>query len=130
MAIAEKTVLTESFTAGADLSNSQYRFVKLNGNMQMVRCSAPTDIPVGVLQDRPKMGEAGRVMIIGRSKVSSNEALTAGWLIGTTNNGQAERKEPGTDSAHYIAGQVLHGSSSANIPASALINCASPARAQ
>ena len=130
MAIAEKTVLTETFIAGEDLSSSQYKFVKMSGNMKVIECDALTDIPIGVLQDKPKNGNPALVMVLGRSKVDSGGALTAGWLIGTAADGQAVRKQAGTNTTHYIVGHVVHGSGGAGRPASALINCMSPTRAQ
>ena len=130
MAIAEKTVLTETFIAGEDLSSSQYKFVKMSDDMTVIECNALVDIPIGVLQDKPTLGRPALVMVLGRSKVESGAALTAGWLIGTAADGQAVRKQPGTNLTHYIVGHVVHGSGAAARPASAMINCMNPVRAQ
>lgn len=116
------------FTAGADLSSSQYYFVKQSGQT-VVACAAATDIPIGVLQNAPTSGQAAEVMIIGISKVSSDAALSVGNLIGTSGDGQADAKTPGTDTTEYVVGRVIGASGAAGGYATAVINCASPARA-
>lgn len=113
--------------AGADLSSDQYKFVKLNADNQVILCAAATDIPYGVLQNKPSAsGQAAEVCVVGQTKVSSDEALTAGWLIGTSADGQADRKIQGTDNTEYVAGQVQVGSGAAAGFATAFVNCATP----
>ena len=45
------------FTASADLSAKQYYFVKLSSETKVTVCSAVTDKPIGVLQNKPASGE-------------------------------------------------------------------------
>lgn len=118
-------------TAAADLSaaGNQYKFVELVGNNSVNVCNGATDRPIGVLQNRPKSGEAAEVVAIGVTKVQADAQLTAGLLIGTSADGQADSKVPGTDTTEYVVGVVLQGASAAAALATALINCASPARA-
>jgi len=116
------------WTAGADLSAKQFCFVKLSGQT-VVACDGATDIPVGVLQNTPTSGQAAEVMCIGITKVSSDAALTVGNLIGTSGDGQADAKTPGTDTTNYVVGVVIGASGAAAGLATAMINCASPARA-
>ena len=118
-------------TAAADLSaaGNQYKFVEIVGNNSVNVCNGATDRPVGVLQNRPKSGEAAEVVAIGVTKVQADAQLTAGLLIGTSADGQADAKTVGTDTTEYIVGTVLQGASAAGALATALINCASPARA-
>lgn len=117
--------------AGADLSAaaSQYKFVKMNADNEVVLCNGATDVPAGVLQNRPDNGEMASIMSFGISKVRGDGDLDAGDLIGTSSDGEAEEKVPGTDTSDYIAGQVIEGNAAAGGYATALINCASPARA-
>lgn len=122
--------LVVSFKAGGDLSSKQYYFVKMNADNEVVVCSGATDIPVGVVQNDPTSGQEAEVMVQGVSKVSSDAALTAGTLIGTSGDGQADAKTAGSDGTEYIAGQVIEGSSGADVLATAIIDCAAPARAQ
>lgn len=118
-------------TAAADLSaaTNQFRFVEIVGNNQVNICNGATDRPVGVLQNLPRSGEAAEVVAIGVTKIQADAALTAGALIGTSADGQADAKTPGTDTTEYVVGQMLTGASGAGAIGTALINCASPCRA-
>lgn len=116
-------------SASADLSAKKFYFVKVSGALTVTVCAAATDIPCGVLQNNPTSGQAASVMAIGQSKVSSDAALTAGALIGTSADGQADAKVAGTDTTEYVVGQVLETSGAAGGLVSAIINCASPHRA-
>ena len=116
-------------TASADLSAKQYYFVKISGNNTVTVCAAATDKPIGVLQNAPTSGKEAEVMAVGVTKVSSDAALTAGNLIGTSGDGQADAKTPGTDTTEYICGQVIAGSGAAGGIATAAINCVNIARA-
>lgn len=118
-------------TAAADLSaaTNQFRFVEIVGNNQINVCNGATDRPCGVLQNLPRSGEAAEVVAIGITKVQADAALTAGALIGTSADGQADAKTPGTDTTEYVVGQMLTGASGAGAIGTALINCASPSRA-
>lgn len=125
----EIPVLTPGiFTAGEDLSSKQYYFVKQSGQT-VIACTGATDIPIGVLQNAPTSGQAAEVMSIGISKVNSDAALSVGALIGTSADGQADAKTPGTDTTEYVVGRVIGASGAAGGYATAMINCASPARA-
>jgi hypothetical protein len=111
---------TRTFTAGADMSAKQYHFVKLNGSVGptgqpvVIACSAATDKPCGVLQNDPVVvGEAAVVAVGGWTKVSSDAALTVDTFVGTSADGQADAKTPGTDTTEYIMGKVVRASGAA-----------------
>ena len=122
------TLWNDVLPAGADLSASQFRFVKKDSGTY-IRCAAATDIPDGVLQNAPALGEPCEVLMLGPTKVSSDEALTAGWFIGTSADGQADRKIPGTDTTEYVCGRALSASGAAGQISAAFINCVTPHRA-
>ena len=125
----EVPVLMRSYPAGAGgLASSQYKFCKIVAGLAVV-CDAATDVPRGVLQNTPAEGENAQLMVLGISKVASDEALTIDWLIGTSSDGQADRKIPGTDTTEYVVGRVEEGTTAAGGLASAFINCLSPHRA-
>lgn len=130
MAYEASQPLKISLTAGADLSSSQYRLVKLDGSGNAVVCSGVTDIPVGVLQNKPTSGGAAEIVVVGVSKVNTDAALSIGALIGTSADGQADAKVAGTDTTEYVIGRMLTatGGSGGQL-GTALINAASPARA-
>ena len=111
--------------AGADLSSSQYYFVKLDSAGKAVVCSAVTDKPVGVLQNDPTSGQAAEIVVVGLTKVSTNAALAIGDLVGTSNDGQAAAYVSGTDTTKFIVGQALVTSGAADQLTSIIVNCAS-----
>jgi len=126
----EKFVHTESLLAGADLSTHQFKFVKLSAARKVVIVAAITDIPIGVLQNKPDAAnKEALVMVAGRSKINSGEALAVADVLGTAGDGQGAPIVAGTDTTQYILGQVLVASGAAAEMAEAVINCAAPARA-
>lgn len=122
--------IKDTFECGAvSLAAKQYYFVKLDADKRVVVCAAATDIPIGVLQNNPAVGEEAEVCIIGNTKISGDADLDAGMLIGTSGDGQADQKVAGTDTTEYIVGQVTRGNTAAGGVISAFVNCASPSRA-
>lgn len=117
------------FTASADLSTHQYKFVKISGVQTVTVCAAATDRPIGVLQNAPASGQAAEICVVGISKVSSDAALARDVLIGTSADGQADAKTPGTDTTEYVCGVVLIATGAANDLATCLIDCMAPHRA-
>lgn len=116
-------------TASADLSAKQYHYVKMSGEKTVTVTAAVTDVPVGVLQNNPTSGQEAEIVCIGVTKVVGDEDLAAGDIIGTSNDGQAQKVVVGTETTVYITGQVLNGNGAAGGIATAVINCAAPARA-
>lgn len=114
--------------AGGDLSAKQFYFVKMSADNTVVVCAAATDIPAGVLQNNPASGGDAHVLSLGISKVSGDADLDAGHLIGTSGDGQADRKIAGTDTTEYIVGQVIEGNTAAGGLVTAMINCCNPVR--
>lgn len=116
--------------AGADLSTKQYYFVKIDSSTgKAVVCSNASDRPVGVLQNNPTSGQAAEITVVGLTKVSSDAGLTIGNLIGTSGDGQADAKTPGTDTSEYVVGTVITSTSNAAEIATVMVNCANPHRA-
>ena len=77
-----------SFEAAGDLSSSQYKLVKLDGDGKVVIVAATTDIPVGVLQNAPASGGTASVLVCGVSKVSADAAIDEGVMLKTSADGQ------------------------------------------
>lgn len=127
--MVEGQQLKTSAAAGADLSAKQFYFVKWSADGTVVACAAATDVPAGVLQNTPLSGDAAEICVVGETKISGDADLDFGQLIGTSADGQADRKIPGTDTTEYIVGVVKRGNGAANGLITALINCASPGRA-
>lgn len=115
--------------AGADLSAKQYHFVKLNTSKQVVICAATTDLPIGVLQNKPTSGQAAEVVMAGATKVVGDANLAKGDTIGTSADGQAAVYAAGTDTTKYIVGRVLEENTTAGGIVTAQINCIGVGRA-
>ena len=128
MAYKASQPLKLTLTASADLSAKQFYFVKIDGAGTCDVCSGATDKPVGVLQNKPTSGQAAEIVVLGVTKISSDAALTAGNLIGTSADGQADAKTPGTDTTEYIVGQMVTTTGTAGVIGTAIVNCASPVR--
>ena len=131
MAIGDKFLVTHSFNCASDMSASsvQYSFVKLVAT-GVALCTAETDVPVGVLQNNPVIGEAAVVALSGITKLkvgASNLAL--GNRVGTSATARALPLVAGTSTGFYAVGQVIEVDATAN--AGAVVTaalCASPAR--
>jgi hypothetical protein len=96
-----------TFTASADLSSSQYYFVKMSAEGTVTVCAAVTDKPIGVLQNKPASGEQAIVRVFGVSKVSADATLAAGDVVGTSADGQCQPVVAGTETTVYNCGQAL-----------------------
>ena len=122
--------VTITLEANADLSSKQFYFVELDTDGKVGACNAVTDRPIGVLQNAPDAsGKAATVLVMGVSKISCDAALDENNLIGPSVDGQADKKIPGADISEYICGTMLTATSAAGEIGTAVINCASPARA-
>ena len=125
----EKFMILESFPCATDLSTKQYHFVKITSG-KVVICAAATDIPVGVLQNKP-VGTATKdaiatVCSFGVTKINSDAALTQDAWIGTSADGQADAKTIGTDATEFICGRMRTATSAAGAIGTAAINCITP----
>jgi len=117
-----------SFPAGADLSAKAGYFVELATGVVTV-CNAATDKPLGVLAEGVVSGLQAEVIVFGPAKVVVDGAVDQGDLIGTSADGQADKKIPGTDTTEYAVGIALETATTAGEKISALINCVNPHRA-
>lgn len=116
--------------SAADLSagTNQYKFVKLDAAGDIVAIAAATDIPIGVLQNTPGIGQEAQVMVDGITKLQADAALTPGTAIGTSADGQADAKVAGTDTTEHTVGIVLQGAAAAGNLCTARIVCGIPNR--
>lgn len=114
--------------AGADLSTSQYLFVKINSSGQAVLCTAVTDKPIGVLQNSPISGGEASITVVGGTKVVTSAACDEGTTVGTATSGKAAPYVAGVDTTKFIVGSVILASGADGEFATVLVNCASAAR--
>ncbi len=119
------TQYAETLLAGADLSAKQFYFVKKSAGTY-IPCAAATDLPAGVLQNDPALGEPCEVIAFGPTKVSADAAITADVFIGTAADGQAETKTPNHSGSEYACGRALAAASAAGNIIPAFVNCITP----
>jgi hypothetical protein len=129
MAYEASQPLKDTVVAAADLTAHQYKFVKLDTDGKLAAIAAATDIPYGVLQNKPDTGEEGEVVIIGITKIQADEALNENDVLGTSADGQAQVIVAGTDTTVYIVGRCRLAAGAASRIGTAVVNCAAPARA-
>lgn len=92
-----------SLAAGADLSGSQYHFVKESTTADdTVILSTVGASAIGVVQNKPTSGQAATVMLDGVSKVVAGGTVTRGDLIDSDANGAAV-----THTTGVVLGQAL-----------------------
>ena len=107
----EKLTLTDSFNAEADLSASQYRFVKAGAAGGIVACNAQGERSRGVLADDPPADEAGLVVLNGIAVVEvGTTPITDGALVTTAADGRAEPAASGD----WARGEALEAQATEN----------------
>jgi len=77
----EQAIWREAFEAAEDLSDYQFHFVALNSSGNARLLDAEDEVAIGILQNAPESGEAAVVMILGKSKLVANAALTVGTFV-------------------------------------------------
>jgi len=123
-----KPVLTESFISTNDLRLKQYYGVKLSADRTVILPTADTDIPVGILMNKPNEGEMAEVMVIGRAPIAIAEALTAGQMIRVASGGLIALAEV-SDTTTYVVGQVVEHAGVSGEIAEAIVNFTNLTRA-
>jgi hypothetical protein len=131
MAVHKDHAVTLTLTAASDMSAAtmQFTLVKLaDVNDNCVPCTAVDDLPVGVLQNRPAVGEAAEIVVVGLTKLRANADLTvAGGLLGTSTSGRASALTTASSGA-YAIGRLVSTDTADNDGrlVTALVNCATP----
>lgn len=110
MAFEQPLFKPAGLTASADLSTKQFLFVKMSGALTVDVCATDGELAVGVLQNKPTSGKEATVETDGITKVKASEAITAGQLVGTANDGRAKVIDPtstGADTGDWALGVAL-----------------------
>ena len=119
----EEGLRSLTFDAGADLSSSQYRGVKLNATGQVIRTAADhTDEPTGILQNAPnKAGERATVAVGGISKMEAEAtSIAIGDNVSCSDDGRA--LDAGTTADRQRIGIAMTASAAAGTIISVLID--------
>lgn len=102
---------TITLVAGADLSSSQYRFVKVDSTANQVVICGDGETGDGVLQNDPTSGQAATVCIAGVTKVYAGGNFSAGDAISSGAAGVANISANGD----YMLGKATTAGASATI---------------
>lgn len=102
-----------SYGAAADLSGKPFRYVKLASASGQVALCGAADIPVGVLQNRPRSGDTAAVITLSGAVAKavsdgSQTAIAIGDTVGSDANGKAVKK---TAAGSWYNGVALEASS-------------------
>ena len=131
MAFKGPSPIKWTFIASADLSALQYTFVKLTTTGQIAACTALTDVPLGVLLDKPTSGQTAEVILAGIIKVKCGAALTPSTTvaIGTDTTGRAIGLTLADTATKFSVGFPIQVSTAANQLVTCVIDCTNPNRA-
>jgi hypothetical protein len=106
----EQTVWIRTYAASADLSSYQYFLMKRHTTQdQCALVSAVTDVPIGLLQNKPAaIGRAASIMAIGKSKanVEATTDIGIGDKLGPNTDGRLIKKTADKDVCCAIAEEV------------------------
>lgn len=97
-----------SYQANADLSAKQYYILELLNTEKVDVCNSAGDVGFGVLQNKPKSGEAAavRVALGSKTKIVSDGSgtnIAVGDWVGTSSTGKAIKKTIDKD---WVIGQA------------------------
>lgn len=127
---ASVPILTITEEAGEDLSSFQFMAVTLETDGQVDAFDATSDVPFGVLQNKPDTaGKGAEIMVIGRTKVEFGETVVVGNLIRFGTDSKALIFDVDTDTTAFCAGTCTEGGASGEV-GEALINCCNPWRGE
>lgn len=100
-----------SLVAGADLSAKQFYVVKANSSGQAALANATDTTQIGIVQDKPLSGNAGKIRVSGVSKAAAGGTVAAGAAVTSDANG----KIVAAASGKQIIGFALTGGVSGDV---------------
>ena len=123
MATDMQLISDVTFEAADNLSTKQFHFVKLTAANTVNVCTATTDNPIGILQNKPSAaGRPAVVRLFGVSKAVASGIISAGALIAT--EADAEVGVPATNDP--VVGKALEAATAQGDLIKVLINCVNP----
>ena len=131
MPTTEHWILTKTFKSAGDESGNKDKLMKLDASGDLLICSGATDIPIGVLLNKPNSATGSEciVGIIGYGFAIGAAALNEFDLIGTDGSGLLDAKVAGSDTTEYVIGQVIEGSTATSDLVMCIFSFATPHRA-
>lgn len=83
----EEQMVLKSALAEVSLETYQFHAVKITGVNTINICSTDGEMAYGILQNKPKIAEAGSVAVLGTCKAVSGAVVTAGNQVMTDATG-------------------------------------------
>ena len=113
-------------TCGATtLAAQQYRFVKLHTDGTVIIASSEGEVVIGVLQNKPAVGQACEIIAIGVTKLKTDGTAHAeGGKLKTDGSGNADLAD--TTGDHVVGTALTTPTATAGVIFTALIQCATP----
>lgn len=101
-----------SFVCGSSsLATKQYYIVKQDTDGTVILSAAGTDKHVGVLMNKPAVGAAAMVQMLGTAKVIAGGTIAVGAFVTSDGNGKAVST---TSTSDYVLGKFLGAASAAS----------------
>lgn len=121
MATESSLVHVGDLVASADLSavTNQFCFVKPSGARGVVLCAANSDVPIGILQNKPVQNDAADVAVAGESKILSGAAFSVGDRLMSDGSG---RGITATGSGAVAGARAIEAATAPNQLVSCLVN--------
>ena len=111
MGLNEKLIWTESMKTAsslADYGSKQYYGAKLNDDREIVLPTGDSDVPVGLVLNKPGNSKDALLLIIGRAPAVVSEAISAGEKVRIASGGKVALWETG-DTSTYCVGTCVEG---------------------
>lgn len=104
----------DTLVASIDLNDAQFRFVELNATEHKI-IIAPARKAYGVLENNPKAGEHGSVVVDGIAKVQAGGAVAVGDYITSAASGWGAVVSSGTANDKLVMGRALTAAASGSV---------------
>lgn len=123
MAFDQSAAVKITLVANADLTAGFGKFVKMVAG-QAALVTAATDRPIGVLCNKPRIGQEAEILVLGTCKVVASAAMVVGDSVGLSADGRAATN----NAVGGNIGTVLLANSAANGFITAMVNCVNQTR--
>jgi membrane-bound inhibitor of C-type lysozyme len=101
----------------ADLTNKQFRCVKMSANRTVDFSTAATDLTIGIINNVPyaAAGADVEVVMLGECKAKSGGSISAGQFVVPNSDGDVVAVTLGTGTTNVAVGRALEDADSGDI---------------
>lgn len=100
-------VLDVTFEAGEDLDSNQYYAVYLSADHTVSLCTTGHVDAIGILQNKPKSGEAAVVRALGSTKAIASEVVAVGKRVLVGTDGKLDEENAAAQAEVRLIGVAL-----------------------